>query len=132
MTGDSPEADTLKAFVASARRRDRLVGVLTTKKRSTELDAALSHEDLWDRRWLNLLAPGNQTAAAVEAILRDRGAPATCQILGGSLDGETLDLRQALDSIVGTLDACLVICIPGKLAYHESEDPGRRVVLARP
>jgi hypothetical protein len=33
--------------------------------------------------------------------------------------------------IVGTLDACLVICTPGRLAYHESEDLRRRVILIR-
>lgn len=128
---ESIEAQTIRAFVASSRRRERLVGVLTTKKRSTELNRALSHEDLWDSRHVLTLHPEQQDAQSVAALLRDRGAPSTCCILGGSRDGEVMDLGDALNAIVGTLDACLIICVPGRLAYHESEEPGRRVVLSR-
>ena len=132
MATDS-EVSTLAAFVGSARKRHRLVGVLSTKKRRTELDEALSHDtDLWDARWTIGLDPQEQTADAIEAALQRRGAPSTCHVLGGIHDGEVLELHDALHEIVGTLDACLVICAPGKLAYHESEDPGRRVILARP
>jgi hypothetical protein len=42
-----------------------------------------------------------------------------------------MQLADALDAIVGALDSCVVISVPGRLAHHESEDPGRRVVLAR-
>ena len=132
MTGDAAEADTLRAFIASPRRRDRLVGVLTTKKRRTELDRALSHEDLWDRRCVVGLAADEQDAASVASRLREHGAPSRCRVLGGSRDGDELDLDDALSAVVGTLDACLVICLPGHLAYHESEEPTRRVLLVRP
>jgi hypothetical protein len=132
MTAHAAEVETLRAFIASPGRRDRLVGVLSTKKRRTELDRALSHEDdLWDSRYVVRLSADNQNARAVEALLRERGAPSTCRVLGGSRDGEELDLDAALTALVGTLDGCLLICRPGHLAYHESEDPGRRVVLAR-
>jgi len=131
MASEPGEAQTLDAFVASRPRRERLIGALTTKKRWTELDEALSHEDLWDDRYVVALSHDEQNAESVAVILRERGAPATCRILGGSRDGDELELREALNAVVGMLDACLVICVPGRLAYHESEDPGRRVVLAR-
>jgi hypothetical protein len=131
MTGHAAEVETLRAFIASPRRRERLISVLTTKKRWTELDRALSHEDLWDSRYVVSLSADNQNARAVEALLRERGAPPSCRLLGGSRDGEELDLDEALTALVGTLDACLLICLPGRLAYHESEEPGHRVVLAR-
>jgi hypothetical protein len=50
MTAEPGEAETLNACVASRRRRERLTGVLQTKKRHSELDRALSHQDLWDCR----------------------------------------------------------------------------------
>ena len=131
MTGHAAEVETLRVFIASARRRERLIGVLTTKSRRTELDRALSHEDLWDSRYVVSLSADNQNARAVEALLRKRGAPSRRRLLGGSRDGEELDLDEALAALVGTLDACLLICLPGRLAYHESEEPGHRVVLAR-
>lgn len=47
--------------------------------------------------------------------------------IGGSRDREELDLHDALASMVGTLDACLVICLPARRSPTiESEDPGRR------
>lgn len=131
MSGETAEAKTLQAFIASPRRRDRLIGVLTTKKRYTELDRGLSHEDLWDSRYVKRLAAAEQNSRSVASRLREYRAPARCHVLGGIRDGEDMDLDDALRAIVGTLDACLVICIPGHLAYHESEEPTRRVLLVR-
>jgi hypothetical protein len=125
------EAETLRAFVASAGRRDRLIRVPATRNRVTELARALAHEDLWDDRWVLDLPAHHQNAASIGTILRERGAPPACGVLGGTQDGQEIELAAALDAIVGVLDACLVICVPGRLAYHESEEPGRRVVLAR-
>ena len=131
MSDDPAEAKTLRAFVASPRRRDRLIGVLTTKKRYSELDRAFSHEDLWDSRYVLGLAAREQNAGSVAGRLREHGAPARCHLLGGSHDGEDMNLDDALGAVVGTLDACLVICVAGHLAYHESEDPTRRILLVR-
>ena len=125
------EAETLRAFIASSCRQERLVSMLTTKKRQAELDRALSHEDLWDERYVRNLAADEQNATVIATLLRERGASETCRVLGGTRDGEELALDVALNEIVGTLDACLVICTAGRPAYHESEDLRRRAILVR-
>jgi len=48
------------------------------------------------------------------------------------LDGKQLLLQAALEAIVGMNNGVVLICIPGALAYYESEDMNGRFVLSRP
>jgi len=129
--GPQAEAATIAAFVASPRRRDRLLKVLDTKKRRSEFDRALSHEDLWDVTAVRALGYEQQTADGVHSALRKLGAPDQCRVLGGPLDGEELSLKVALRDVVGSLCGCVVICVAGRLAYHEGEEPSDRSILVR-
>ncbi len=59
-------------------------------------------------------------------------APDTCYVMGGEdLDGRTLDLRDALQEVVGRNIGTVLSCIPGKLAYYEGENEGERYILER-
>jgi hypothetical protein len=129
--GPQAEAATIAAFVASRGRRDRLLKVLDTKKRRSEFDRALSHEDLWDVTAVRTLRHEQQTADGVHAALRGLGAPDRCRVLGGPLDAEELSLEVALRDVVGSLCGCLVICVAGRLAYHEGEEQSERSILVR-
>jgi hypothetical protein len=133
VTGLDAEELTLRRFVI-ADRRDRLASVVRTKKRYSEIVSWLSHGHPWDDRWCRELPVRDQTAAAVERILRSHGAPEICHTLGGSggVDGKQLPLHDALAQIVGSCIGTLVICIPGQLAYHEGEELHDRNVLHRP
>lgn len=124
---------TLCSFVV-ASRRDRLASVVRTKKRYSELERRLSHGHPWDPRWATRVAVADQNAEAVERILRARGAPDECHVRCGDAetDGRELELRSALDRFVGSSMGVLLICIPGRLAYHEGEELHDRTVLHRP
>jgi hypothetical protein len=128
--GLEAEEQTLRAFVVGERRQ-RLISVLRTKKRASEVGYALSHRPMWDPRFVIPIAPGEQHAEAIEQLLRASGAPLACRVLGGRLDGEEFELDAALRDIVGFSAGCLVICIPGRLAYHEGEERNDRVILRR-
>jgi len=45
------------------------------------------------------------------------------------IDGRELDLREALEHVSGRQIGTILSCVPGKLAYFESED--ERLLLAR-
>jgi hypothetical protein len=133
ITGLEAEEVTLRAFVV-AHRRDRLASVVRTKKRYRELVGWLSHAAQWDPRWVSPVPVAEQQPDAIERILRSLGAPDECHVLGGAggIDGQDLPLFEALDFVVGSICGTLVICIPGRLAYHEGEERNDRNVLHRP
>ncbi len=129
--GAEADAATISAFVAPRGRRERLLKVLGSKKRRRELDRALSHEDLWEVSTVRALAREQQTPEGVLAALAELGAPDHCRVLGGPLDRQELPLAAALRDVVGSLCGCVVICVPGRLAYHEGEDRNARTILVR-
>src|SRR4051812_38143379 len=132
ISGLEAEEMTLRSFVV-AHRRDRLASVVRTKKRYHELTSWLAHGHPWDARWVTRVPVADQRPEAVERILRSHGAPDECHVLGGDsgTDGKEFPLRDALDRIVGSSAGALVICIPGRLAYHEGEERHDRNVLYR-
>jgi hypothetical protein len=69
----------------------------------------------------------------VEALRRAKGAGRLCHFIGpdDDLDGRDMDLREALEHVVGVTGGALLSCIPGCLAYYESEQPGERIILFR-
>ena len=66
-------------------------------------------------------------------LLRDRGAPSRCYVMSASsdLDGQEVDLNEALEDVVGVNDGTFISCIPGRLAFFEGEGPNERYVLHR-
>jgi hypothetical protein len=125
------EAAAIRAFVTRPRR-DRLLTLLADPVKRDELTGALAHLADLDPRHAVPISPERQTAAAIAALLRERDAPATCDVLADdeALDGRTMDLDEALEAVVGRCPA-LLVCVPDRLAYYEGEAPGRRLILAR-
>lgn len=78
-------------------------------------------------------APGRE---ATYALLRSKGAPAKCHVLGGDeLDGREMDLSEALDQTIGSaygkgFFGTMISCVKGRLAYLDNE--AGRYVLERP
>ncbi len=65
-------------------------------------------------------------------MLRRKGAPETCYVMGYSeFDGRAVDLRGALEEIVGRSFGNFLSCIPGKFGYFEGEEPNERYILER-
>ena len=102
------------------------------KRRKDVLDTLAHFSDL-DPRYQVPIPSSQQSAHAIEGLLRKRGAPAECYLISeaGALDGRLLPLTEALSLIVGHGMGTLMSCVPGRLGYFEGETPGDRWLLER-
>ncbi|MFI9081769.1 hypothetical protein ACIGW8_35840 [Streptomyces sioyaensis] len=123
----------VNAFIAPPRR-ERLLELLASPKKWEKFRQELPHaiSGRFDERWARSLDTHEQNPEALETLLRGAGAPDTCVVISESpsQDGER-PLRQALEDVVGYSYGAFVSCIPGVLAYFESEDCNR-ILLHRP
>ena len=85
-----------------------------------------------DPRRLVPIAKHDQTAERVLALLRQHRAPQECYLLARdpALDGTTAKLVDVLRDLVGQCETVVSSCIPGKLAYLETESADRCLLLA--
>jgi len=119
----------IEAFVVP-ERRERYLFLARTPKRRTELTNRLAHWRDFDARFAAILPPSAQTSpAAVVRFLAARGAPQSCYVLSESPehDGQVMPLADAAAAAVGRGMGTVLSCIPGRLAYYESEDGERYV-----
>jgi hypothetical protein len=119
----------IKAFVAP-ERRERYLFLARTPKRRTELTNRLAHwRDFDSRRAVTVPADAQASAAAVAQFLQVRGAPGACYVLSESreIDGRVMPLADALAAVVGRGVGTVLSCLPGRLAYYESEEADRYV-----
>lgn len=126
------EAALIRAFVVPGKRA-RLVELLSKPKRRRDVLRALAHFGDLDPRFQLPIAPSEQSADAIERLLRQRGARDECYVLSedASLDAQTLSLGDALRSIVAHGMGSLISCVPGRLGYYEGENRGDRWLLER-
>jgi hypothetical protein len=133
MERDEVEAEIIKAFVIAARRDKYLEALPNPKRRSKVLDRLNHHIDDIDVRYRILPPSDSHTAAAVEKLLRSRGAPPLCYVISSSprLDRRGMSLVDALNTVIGYQIGALISCIPGRLGFYESEESKSRYILER-
>lgn len=119
-------------FVLPEKQQDYLNLLADPAGRKRALSQLPHWADL-DERSMRRLSDSYRRAAQIESLLRQRGAPPTCYLLSEDvdLDGREMDLREALEEIVGLGAGTIVSCKPGRLAYYETEDPEERYLLER-
>ena len=122
----------VRAFIERPKQA-RYLEKLASPKHRREFLSRLHHNLDYDPRFAAQVPPSEQTAALVYAKLRGLGAPEHCHAIaaGSDLDGRQLPLREALSNVLGMGDGVVLSCVPGKLAYYESEDPNGRYILSR-
>ena len=103
------------------------------EKRRVDARSLLHHAVRLDQRYAQRLTGSDGFSAPVEAMLRKRGAPATCYVFAArsDLDGRELPLKDALDAIIGMGDGAFVSCIPGRLGFYEYENMKSSYLLQR-
>jgi hypothetical protein len=126
------EEALFKRFVAYPRRKRLLTLLADPKKRQKLLNELYHFHDL-DPRFAHRIAPREQFAEKIYAVLRSKGAPASCYVMSddADLDGRDMDLREALERTVGQGGGTFLSCLPGQLAYYEGEEPNERYILER-
>jgi len=127
------EESTIRAFIVK-ERRDRWLDLLRNPRRRRTITAELAHPNLawFDSRFVQAIPPNQRNASGIGTLLRAKGAKNQCWAISedGTLDGKELVLASALSSIVGSGMGTILCCVPGKLAFVESEDG--RFILEKP
>jgi len=130
------QADDLRDFIAAfatERAKRRLLALIETRKGRQTIMSGLDHVSWLDPRSAVLVPFGSQTADHIERMLLARGAPEVCRILSTDpeLNGTGTSLKKALSMVVAGGSGAVVLCIPGRLAYYESEEPRERYVCCK-
>ncbi len=126
------EAAFVKTFIASAKRARW--GQFLAGKRRREILERLNH----GLPYIHELAtevPGEQDfPMELERLLKARGAGPTCHVIvdGLRIDGRELPLLEALNAVCMHASGAVLSCLPGRLAYHKPQSPGRGIILERP
>lgn len=127
------EAAFVHAFIRRERQARYLAGLASTKTRHKLITYRFCDTHDLDMRFARRIEPSEQFAEPIYALLRGKGAPDTCYVFGASeLDGQEIDLREALAAIVGHLCCTFISCLPGKLVYFEAELENERYLLDAP
>ncbi len=114
----SPHEDALFRVFIVPGRRDRFLKLLSSPKSRGKLLSQLPHLYDLDSRFAHRIPPGDQTVDRIYRLLKEKGAPNTCHVMGMSgLDGRDVDLRKALEEIVDVSFGNFISCIPGRLGY---------------
>jgi hypothetical protein len=122
----------VRSFIVKPKQ-PRYLEKLASPKHRRKFLSRLHHNLDYDPKFAALVPPSEQTTALIYARLRELGAPETCHAIAPSadLDGRDLSLRDALGDVIGMGNGVVLSCIPGKLAYYESEEQNGRFILAR-
>lgn len=120
-------------FLAEPNRRRVKTLLELGEKRRRDVRSLLHHAVRLDPRFRHHLAGSDPYPPRVEAMLRERGAPATCYVLAADpkLDGRVMPILEALDAILGMGNGAFVSCIPGRLGFYEYEDMKSSYLLVR-
>jgi hypothetical protein len=135
------EAAVIRAFVQRDKQERFLVFLATPKNRKKFTDS-LSHFRWFDQRFTASmpwkvdpkLKPWAKHVSGIKNIcrlLKSKGAGPTCWAISedAEIDGRELDLSAAIEHVNGRGIGTILSCVPGKLAYFESED--ETLLLAR-
>jgi hypothetical protein len=114
------------AFVESfvwKERRERALEFLANPKNRYKFTGKFDHHGRYYfiSECIVPILPRYQHPRDIATILRDMGAPGTCHFIGGTRDGEDIDLLTALKEVVGCGQGTVLSCVSGKLAYFEGE-----------
>ena len=125
------EIEFVNAFVPKIRR-ERILAMLTVPKLRHKFRFELHHpkSSLLIPEYIRSIAPSQQTPTLILQALKKAGAPDRCWAIGNQFDATFVNLDDALHDVVGAQMGTILSCIPGRLAYFESEED--RVILSKP
>ncbi len=132
MALNTHEQEFARNFIVPEKRA-RYLSLLESKSGRKKILNGFNHCCDLDPRFAHRIPSNQSSAASIEHILRQKGAPDTCYVMSDNpnIDGREMPLTEALSKIVGMDAGTLVSCVPGKLAYFEMEGFDGRFVLER-
>jgi hypothetical protein len=135
------EAAVIQAFV-QRDKQERFLGFLVSPRNRRKFTDSLSHFHWFDPNFATPIARTvdpklklwDRHVQGIENICRlltSKGAGPTCWAISkdAEIDGRELDLSTAIEHVNGRGIGTILSCVPGKLAYFESETEA--LLLAR-
>jgi len=124
------ERDTIAAFIVAAKRKRYLEFVSQPRYRK-KLIRELPHFKDFEPRYKRTIPGSRQAPVSLAALLSAKGAPTFCWVISedSRVDAHHMPLLDALEEVVGTGMGTIVSCVPGRLAFVETED--ERFILER-
>ena len=120
-----PEEATVRAFIVR-ERRERFFELLPNPKHRHKITQSLAHPNpqWFDARFVKIIPPPLNNPESIAQLLRGKGAGRMCWAISedSRFDAQELDLEFVLGEVVGCGMGIILSCIPGKLAFVESED----------
>jgi len=125
------ERDTIAAFIVSAKRRRYLEFVSQPRYRK-KLIRELPHFRDFEPKYMRSIPGPRQYPVPLAELLTAKGAPRFCWVISedSRIDACQMLLIEALEEVVGFRMGTIVSCVPGRLAFVETED--ERFILERP
>jgi hypothetical protein len=122
----------VRAFVV-ADKQERYLAKLGSNRHRKEFLSRLHHNLDYAPKFVTRIPPAEQNALRILERLRKLGAPAQCYAIAADIkfDARELPLKEALDAVVGMGSGIVLSCVPGVLAYYESEEVNGRFVFSR-
>ncbi|HZT41625.1 MAG TPA: hypothetical protein VFA07_05530 [Chthonomonadaceae bacterium] len=117
----------VRTFIQSSKQ-ERYLFLLAHPKRRKDILGRLSHSLDYNPAYARKL----DAKEDVETLLQQKGAGDTCYVISeySDMDGQTLPLSEAIRQ-AKRLGSSILCCVPGRLAYYESEAPAKPVLLEK-
>ena len=113
----------VEAFIHPDRRERFLAALANPKKRAVfNREPYHPKSKFLQVRYIEQIAPSQHYARLIAPKLKRMGAPDDCWVFGNHIDGRQMKLEEALGEIIGVGSGTIVSCLPGKLAFFESEE----------
>lgn len=124
------EQALIAAFVKRGKR-ERYRELLSDSRQRRKFLSKLAHFTDFDVKYRLPIPCGKLSVKEIAKQLQQRGSPTNVFVISESstLDQKDLPLMEALQEIVGYGMGSVISCIPGKLAFIETED--ERFILER-
>jgi hypothetical protein len=123
------EEQLIKTFFLKERRDRYLTGLADPRKRR-KFTNEFCHFKHMDSRYVVAVLPAHQNPPNLYKLLKQYGAPDDCWVVSDEIDLDAcrMNLREALDAIVGRTFGTFLSCVDGRLAYFENEE-GRCILF---
>lgn len=124
------EEGIIESFILLTSRQ-RVLGFLGNDRHRRKVTNGLAHQRILDPSKMFQIPKDQQTMKAIVKMLKLKKAPQTCYVISENpvLDGQFLELSDALNATIGYGMGTIISCIPGKLAYYEGEEKNERYLL---
>jgi hypothetical protein len=132
--GSIHEEEFIRSFIQKDRR-ERCSYLLSHPARRREFTSKLAHFNWLDDRFsASIPSSMAHTAKELVSLLEQHGASSTVWVISEdrSLDGRSLPLPEAMESIWGSSMGSVLSCIPGKLAFFRGEEMRSERLLRHP